>query len=301
MGCKYCHVTVGLGWNFLHDEPPNPRNFQGFERAVSLHFRGVMTTFRMFLRQIRDPRWIPHISSYCDSRCHQCAFRERCWTYAFRDDPDALPHDLDLDPEEGKPSERHIAIDLDDIELDSNDVKEYEEQQRRIDNDPLVKCARELCHDMYELLKPFPTPDESDASQSLPAPVLEAIDDLRGLSLTINAKTCRALGSYEFNKKEQCDNDPIQNDANGSVKVSLLAIEQSLVAWHIIDQAAIVDAGLVRYVVENLTRLKAGLLERFPLAMAFVRPGFDEEIPGIVRPWSVNPDQDDEEDGAPLL
>src|SRR4029450_12695254 len=124
MGCKYWNGTVGPKWNFLHDESPNPRNFKVFEQAVNLHFQGVMTTFRMFLRQIRDPRWIPHISSYCDSRCHRCAFRERCWSYAFRDDPDALPHDLDLDAQEGKPSERHIALDLDDIARAADDAKE---------------------------------------------------------------------------------------------------------------------------------------------------------------------------------
>jgi hypothetical protein len=37
------------------------------------------------------------------------------------------------------------------------------------------------------------------------------------------------------------------------------------------------------------------LADRFPLAMAFVRPGFDEEIPGLVRPWSITPDDDDDD------
>jgi hypothetical protein len=30
--------------------------------------------------------------------------------------------------------------------------------------------------------------------------------------------------------------------------------------------------------------------------MAFVRPGFDEEVPGIVRPWDLDPHEDENEE-----
>jgi hypothetical protein len=268
-----------------------------------------MTTFRMFLRQIRDPRWIPHISSYCDTRCDRCAFTERCWSYAFRDDPNALPDRLEPENPDDPRWARRFAFDPEAFEPDPTFEKEHEERQQRMKNDPLVRLAHDLCIDMHELLKPFPTRGEpapkpegrERATQSLPGSLVDAIDDVRRLSYTIGAKVYRAIGSYEFNKDEQIDNDPIQNDANGSTKVSLLAIEQSLVAWDVIDRAAIIEAGLVGYVIGNLTRLKAGLSERFPLAMAFVRPGFDEEIPGLVRPWSLHPEEDDEDDAATLL
>jgi hypothetical protein len=29
--------------------------------------------------------------------------------------------------------------------------------------------------------------------------------------------------------------------------------------------------------------------------MEFVRPGFDEAVPGTVRPWSLEPEDEDEE------
>jgi hypothetical protein len=58
----------------------------------------------------------------------------------------------------------------------------------------------------------------------------------------------------------------------------------------------VLDPGLVKYLLDELTTLASELRRRFPFAMAFVRPGFDEEIPGVVRPWSVNPAEEDDED-----
>ena len=86
------------------------------------------------------------------------------------------------------------------------------------------------------------------------------------------------------------------SDANGSAKVARLAVAQSLAAWKIVEPAGLIDGGLAEYLRGSLERIESELAERFPLAMAFVRPGFDEEIPGIVRPWSIMPDDDDEED-----
>src|ERR1043165_8202593 len=108
--------------------------------------------FHRFLRRIRDPRWIPHISSYCDGRCNRCTFTERCWSYAQRRHEEKLtesgvsPADEDdeddedgedessEDHEEGQEedgnqsealrplgwAERH-GIDLNDVQMDAAD------------------------------------------------------------------------------------------------------------------------------------------------------------------------------------
>src|SRR5438552_11959402 len=96
-----------------------------------------------FLRRLRDPRWIPHISDYCDARCDRCAFTQRCWSYAVRQhaeggpDPD-MPCDEQDKAEQGKDeqdaeerphvqgwAERH-GIDLNEITMDASDEKSYE-------------------------------------------------------------------------------------------------------------------------------------------------------------------------------
>ena len=60
-------------------------------------------------------------------------------------------------------------------------------------------------------------------------------------------------------------------------------------------QPGVLDAGLVKYLADELSFLESELRERFPFAMAFVRPGFDEEVPGVVRPWKLDPDEDENE------
>jgi hypothetical protein len=269
----------------------------------------MSSSLDLFLRRLRDPRWIPHISDYCDHRCERCAFSTRCWTYALRqheESPDAEPQPDEPNEEEMKETvaarmeswaERH-GIDLNDITMDASETKAYEELEQRIHNDPLGKRARHYDRDVWEVLQKM-APAERDGGWGGAAPGSElsnAIGDVWGLALVIGAKTNRAISSFEHNKDRNFEVDPIQSDANGSAKVARLAIAESLAAWEVVQSAGLLDGGLISYLTVNLKQLEAELAERFPHAMAFVRPGFDEEIPGIVRPWSIMPDEDDEED-----
>ena len=166
------------------------------------------------------------------------------------------------------------------------DEKEYHARAHHIDNDPLSKHAGAYASAVSEILRPM----LNDCSAT------EAMHDVDSWSMTIAAKTHRAISSFEFNEDEELEVDPVQNDANGSAKVVLVAIEQSAAAWSTIAHAGLLDAGLVTYFADELTFLENELHERFPFAMAFVRPGFDEEIAGIVRPWKLDP-HEDEDDG----
>ena len=182
-------------------------------------------------------------------------------------------------------AETHL-LDIDDSETTLAEEKEYDERAHRIESDPLAAHAGAYGSDVWEILRPVLNE----------ANVTEAVHDIYSLSLTIAAKTRRAIGSFEFNKDEETELDPVQNDANGSAKVVLLSIEQSTTAWNSIAQAGVVDPGLVKHLVEELAVLQKEVREQFPFAMAFVRPGFDEEIPGIVRPWKLDAHEDEEDE-----
>jgi hypothetical protein len=186
-----------------------------------------------------------------------------------------------------------------DIDVDSPmtsaEEKEFDARANRIDHDPLNTNAKSYLSDVHEVLRPF----GRERSEARLSDLTEAIHDVYSWSLTIAAKSHRAVSSLEFAKDEdtgEADDDPVQNDANGSAKVVLLAIEQSVAAWSTIAQAGVLDPGLANYLVDELTTLGSELRQRFPFAMAFVRPGFDEEIPGVVRPWSVNPSEEEEDE-----
>jgi hypothetical protein len=74
------------------------------------------------------------------------------------------------------------------------------------------------------------------------------------------------------------DHDPgdLQSDANGSAKVALLLIEESRQAWRVLMQPGRArGGGAPARFVRLLDGLEAGLLQTFPRAFEFVRPGFD--------------------------
>ena len=92
----------------------------------------------------------------------------------------------------------------------------------------------------------------------------------------IGAKLHRALhGRDRFMEEEDLDDDdPVQNDWNGSAKVALLSIRRSIAAWTTIALATRdPDA---EGVAEELRRLEVDVERTFPDAWKFVRPGFDQ-------------------------
>lgn len=67
--------------------------------------------------------------------------------------------------------------------------------------------------------------------------------------------------------------DP-QSPANGLIKVALIKIERSLLAWtYLLNNS---NSAVIRPWIDKLERAKMLLETKFPNARQFVRPGFDE-------------------------
>ena len=65
-------------------------------------------------------------------------------------------------------------------------------------------------------------------------------------------------------------------------------IVDSLAAWRVVnDFGRAAPDSPTRTPAAMLERIDQDLAERIPRAMEFVRPGFDEPIPGVIRPWSL--------------
>ena len=104
----------------------------------------------------------------------------------------------------------------------------------------------------------------------------EHIDRLEEMCATIASKIFRAVtGTFNIG----ADPGEVQSDANGSAKVALLLIEESRQAWRDLMQPgrAVAD-GLPARFVDMLDHIETGLLQRFPRAFEFVRPGFDTGV-----------------------
>jgi len=74
--------------------------------------------------------------------------------------------------------------------------------------------------------------------------------------------------------EEEADDARIQNDWNGSAKVAILSIQRSLDAWTALG-SALGDAAAAS-LADALSHLHRAVIDQFPDAMKFVRPGFDD-------------------------
>jgi hypothetical protein len=164
---------------------------------------------------------------------------------------------------------------LTDAELREIDRQE-QERQRRLDADTLVLDAREYgaiaCKVATVLIAQLK--DHGDAV------VLAALDAIEHQALCIGAKTYRACSGRIRDLIADLDLDEDeeqQSDYNGSAKVARLMIAESRACWAVLTQIgrAVAD-GVPLKMIERLDRLDRDLAVRFPRAMMFVRPGFDE-------------------------
>ena len=117
--------------------------------------------------------------------------------------------------------------------------------------------------------------EHTDARSAAADPVLvEALNVVTHDWAFVGAKVHRALHGRDRRHDEDRDDDPVQNDWNGSAKVALISLERSEAAWRVIGQATGDEvAATLADAVGDLRRLA---LDEFPDAMSFTRPGFDE-------------------------
>lgn len=68
------------------------------------------------------------------------------------------------------------------------------------------------------------------------------------------------------------------NDSDGSAKVALIGIDDSIEAWELLLQHMPDEDNSITNVRGHLATLRNDIERAFPLARSFVRPGFDQEV-----------------------
>ena len=104
----------------------------------------------------------------------------------------------------------------------------------------------------------------------------EAIETIFWYQHFIGAKIHRAISGIDLIDDPYFD--PVQNDAIGSAKVALVAIQKSQAAWRIVLEAFPEKTDSLIDVLLCLQQLTEGVLAAFPDAPNFLRPGFDEVV-----------------------
>jgi hypothetical protein len=231
---------------------------------------------------------IDFISSYCDRWCDRCAFTERCSSFAC-DVAIGMCGDVAAgielavgipEPVEGtRPETAGERMLASYVEPSAEELAAIgrEEQARhdRLERHSLARMSKKYGMDASIWLDGH---RETFAGQSDPV-IREALDIVGWDALFIGAKVRRAIDGRDRHKhdEEDDDDDPVQNDWNGSAKVGIISMERSEAAWRVV--AAATRAGGASVLADAAAQLHRAVLDEFPHALSFIRPGFDE-------PWT---------------
>jgi hypothetical protein len=231
------------------------------------------------IARVSDAQLISDIYNYCDGRCRRCPFTQRCLIYLDSQELDAVNLDkhslaatmaasLRMPGQLSELARReHVDI-FAPAGTDSEEAVDAALERHR--QDPLAIHAREYGALAWRIGRAV----ASLAAARDDAPLLEAAETIEWFSSMIGSKLHRAIcGQIEGWEAR----DEVQTDFNGSAKVALIGIAESRRAWALLIEARCAAAdGVAARAVNMLEALDAGSRERFPGAMEFVRPGFDQ-------------------------
>ncbi|HYV90277.1 MAG TPA: hypothetical protein VE978_00770 [Chitinophagales bacterium] len=266
---------------------------------------------KAFIRKAQAPHIIPGIHNYCDRWCERCAFQMRCnvgiaeaeratkSTGDMEADMEAamkeVAENFEMTMEMIKMDAERLNIDLNAIEEDEEVNRSFEERQKReeefLDQSPLKTLAHDYGMKVHDWIKSeseiFKGKGEELSSHLLMGisseeeamrvvnEMKDAIETIQWFELFIEVKFSRALSGL-FDVIEGEDDDEAQSDHNGSAKIALIAVDRSMSAWEIMMKHFPDKADDMLDFVALLSRIKSAGNESFPIAMKFIRPGFDE-------------------------
>lgn len=267
---------------------------------------------REFIRKAQAPHIIPGIHNYCDRWCEHCSFRMRCnvgiaeaerannTTGDAEADMEAtlkeVAENFEMTIEMIKMDAERLDIDLNAIQKDEEWNRNYEERKKRedefVDQNELRNMARDYGMKVHEWIKSgreiflnkgeelsshllMGISDEDKAMQVVNE-MKDGIETIQWFEHFIEVKFSRALSGL-FNVMEDDEENEVQSDFNGSAKIALIAVDRSIAAWEIMMKHFPDKADDMLDFVALLSKIKTAGSERFPDAMKFMRPGFDEE------------------------
>jgi hypothetical protein len=229
----------------------------------------------------RPSRFIDGVYNYCDSWCERCRFQSRCRVYRDMRLADAggepsLPIDADDDEDrEPIPAEMQSFIEAAHRPLAPEDERRIAEHFEREREEMAAHTLSRAAFDQADITTRLIRVLEPVIASHPDALVRTAFEALCRFHLTIAVKTQRAVRALVTND-EWNDVHDAQSDANGTAKLVRLLIKESREAWTVLHQAGIGAAeGMAPTMINRLAQLDHDLAGHFPLAMVFVRAGFD--------------------------
>jgi hypothetical protein len=236
---------------------------------------------------------IDFISSYCDRWCERCAFTSRCSAYACQMAIAMCDGDVaaGIELAVGQP---HPVGDEKEMPVGQRLMEEFEQsppsraELDRWDRDEkarrkrITKSALAQIAETYTDITLAWTRDHAERIRpAAETNVGDALEIIQWDVCLIAAKLRRALEGRDRQRSggEDWNDDPIQNDWNGSAKVALISLARSEDAWRTV--ADVPDNCGAAVCLEAAQRLRGAAAQEFPDAWRFKRPGFDDPAPNV--------------------
>lgn len=253
---------------------------------------------------LENPKYIHGIHNFCDRWCDRCSFASRCLNYEFSEKQFNNSKEQDINNIEfwNKLSEvfvitlelledeaKEFGIDL--SKIDTEEIKQnLEVSDKEVDQNSSVIQAQEyikMVDDWFKLSENYfvekkiqlEIEEKTDLPNSSPLDtaltITDSIEIVRWYQLQIFVKLKRAVvGKIE--ELEEKSIYEIQNDSNGSAKVALIGIDNSIAAWGKLLNNFTEQEDQILKILLHLIRLKNTTEYNFPRARRFMRIGFDK-------------------------
>ena len=230
----------------------------------------------------QNPDLISGIYNYCDRWCERCPLTSRCLVYASENESSesndirnanfwrtlsaSLSEARELIPGWAK----QAGVDLN----KSAEENKSRRQRRLVDNHPLAKAGKKYANAASEWFRELDQAIDITANldRENPQPFENAREVIQWYQYQIAVKTMRALSS----RNEDLEDTDAPKDSDGSAKVALTGIDRSIAAWRLMQLSLPDRSESIVSLILQLERLRNNLLESFPKAPHFIRPGFDE-------------------------
>jgi len=230
----------------------------------------------------QENNFIPGIFNYCDRWCERCTMTARCRVYAMEQEYALADEKRDANQEtfwrnlknifaETKEMLREAAAERG-IDIDALDLEEagkiIEQKRRTVEQQYLMKFAEKYTRQASLFIQAQDLSDET-----IEPTQLEMLQIIGWYHFFIAAKINRALYA-EADYEEDADFDAFCNDGDGSIKIALIAIDRSIIAWGVLLTNE--THREIKPLIQLLETLRRMCEEKFPNARDFLRPGFDE-------------------------
>jgi hypothetical protein len=226
---------------------------------------------------------ISGIHNYCDRWCERCSFVSRCTVGISEFEMDGP--DLDMKNKEFwehlsmifqatyemiAESAQEMGIDLTESKTEYVKPEHHESTAEKTAKSYGLRLLKwlEKNHDLFgqktEILK--------ITNEEQVVTFQDAIDVISWYSLFIAVKIHRAtLEPYDFD-----DEETDRYDNNGSAKIAMIAISRSLEAFAFLYNHLHEQEDEILGYLADLSKIQRMMKKKFPNAMSFKRPGFDD-------------------------